>query len=164
MDKTRFAFHLSLLALALLVVSSCNRNTLLDDTRTFENDVWNRFTPDAFDMQVGNVEDYYNIDVTATVDTTIYRYKTLPLLFNIDAPNGEHRTFYAELPFTENGRPRGTVESHYRTADRRIRAYFSFNSTGRHHIEVKQTTSQYDLEGIHSITISVTKAKLDYKM
>ena len=147
----------------IILLCSC-RGPILDEERTFANDVWNRFTPEAFDINVTNNEDYYNIDVTATVDTGIYRYSTLPLLFNLDAPNGEHRSFYAEVPFTENGRPKGDMDGSYRTTDRRIRSFFSFNSKGSHHLEVKQTTSQYDLEGIHSIRVTVSKAPLDYDM
>ena len=159
--------HRTLHCLPLLVLSflllSCS-GPLLDEQRLFEHDVWNRFTPESFEVDIANTEDYYNIDVATTVDTALYRYASLPLLFTIDSPNGEHRTFYAEVPLTENGRPRGTTTDNYRTADRRIRAFFSFNSTGTHTIQVKQTTSQYDLEGIHSITLQVTKAKLDYSM
>jgi gliding motility-associated lipoprotein GldH len=148
---------------ALLLVS-CSNNNILDEERTFDRNVWNRFTPEEFDVSVLNIEDYYNIDITATVDTAVYRYKTLPLLIAIDAPNGEHRSFHAEVPLVENGRPRGSVSGSYRTADRRVRAFFSFNSTGDHHISVKQTTSQYDLEGIHSLKVTVSKAPLDYNI
>lgn len=150
----------------VLLLCSCNK-PLLDDERTFDKGVWNRFTPEVYEVNVGNIEDYYNIDVTAVIDTAVYRYKTVPLLFNIYSPNGEQRSFYAEVPFTENGRWRGEMlpgTKSMRTADRRIRSFFSFNSTGKHRMEIVQTTSQYDLEGIHSIRVTISKAPLDYDM
>lgn len=153
----------------VLLLCSCNK-PLLDDERTFANDVWNRFTPEVFEVNVDNIEDYYNIDVTAVIDTAIYRYLTVPLLFNLYSPNGEQRSFYAEVPFTENGRWRGEMlpgekkAGTLRTASRRIRAFFSFNRKGTHRMEINQTTSQYDLEGIHSIHVTISKAPLDYDM
>ena len=150
-----------------LLLCSCNK-PLLDDERTFENNVWNRFTPEVFEVNVANIDDYYNIDVTAVIDTAVYRYRTVPLLFNLYSPAGEQRSFYAEVPFTENGRWRGEMlpgnNSTLRTANRRIRAFFSFNSVGTHRMEIRQTTSQYDLEGIHSIHVSVSRAPLDYDL
>ena len=155
--------------ISTLLLCSCTNKSILDDERTFANDVWNRFTPEVFEVNVDNIEDYYNIDVTAVIDTAVYRYLTVPLLFNLYSPNGEQRSFYAEVPFTENGRWRGEMlpvgnNNTLRTANRRIRAFFSFNSKGTHRMEINQTTSQYDLEGIHSIRVTVSKAPLDYDM
>ena len=39
--------------------------------------------------------------------------------------------------------------------------YFSFNKAGKQRIEVKQATSQYNLEGIHAFAIHIEKAELD---
>ncbi len=152
--------------ISTLLLCSCTNKSILDDERTFDNGVWNRFTPEVFEVNVGNIEDYYNIDVTAVIDTAVYRYQTVPLLFNIYSPAGEQRSFYAEVPFTENGRWRGEMlpNSTLRTANRRIRAFFSFNSTGTHRMEIGQTTSQYDLEGIRSIHVTISKAPLDYEL
>ena len=148
--------------LGIVLLCSCKGN-LVDDERTFDNNIWNKFTPEEFDVNVTNIEDYYNIDVTAAIDTAVYRYNTLPMLIKLDSPNGELRSFYAELPFVENGRPRGEMHDGYRVADRRLRAFFSFNSIGTHHMTVSQTTSQYDLEGIHSIHVTISKADLKYE-
>ena len=152
--------------LGALLLCSCTNKTLLDDERTFDRNIWNRFTPEIYEVNVGNIDDYYNIDVTAVIDTAVYRYQTVPLLFDLHSPNGEQRSFYAEVPFTENGRWRGEMvpNSTLRTANRRIRAFFSFNSVGTHRMEIKQTTSQYDLEGIHTLRVTISKAPLDYDL
>ena len=150
--------------LSTLLLCSCTSKSILDDERTFDHDVWNHFTPEKFDVDVRNVENYYNIDVTAVIDTAIYRYTSLPLTVNLYSPAGENRMFYAEVPFTENGRPRGEVADGRRTVRHRIRAFFSFNTAGNHNLEIAQATSQYDLEGIHSITVTISKAPLDYEL
>lgn len=150
-----------LLSLLPLTLASCNKN-ILDEEREFGGDTWNRFTPEMFETHVNNVEAYYNIDLTVSIDTTVFRYTSLPLTVNIYSPNGEHRMFYSEVPLKENGRWKGETDDGRRKASTHIRTFFSFNGKGEHRIEIGQATSQYDLEGIHSIELEIYKIKLDY--
>ena len=149
------------MSLLPLTLASCNKN-ILDEEREFGGDTWNRFTPEVFETQVNNVEAYYNIDLTVSIDTTVFRYTSLPLTVNIYSPNGEHRMFYSEVPLKENGRWKGETDDGRRKASTHIRTFFSFNGKGEHRIEIGQATSQYDLEGIHSIELEIYKIKLDY--
>ena len=158
------AFVLSLLCFLLLLLTSCHSKTVTDEEHTFDRNLWNRFTPETFDITVNNIENYYNIDLTAAVDTTVFRYGELPVMLLLKAPGGEERQFYGTVLLKDKGRWRGEMQDGYRVASGRIRSYFSFNAKGFHHLEVNQATSQYDLEGIHAITLSVTKAKVDYDL
>ena len=99
-----------------------------------------------------------------SVDTALYRYESLPLTVNIYSPAGEHRMFYAEIPLKENGRWRGEMEDGYMRVRHRIRSYFSFNNAGTHRIDIGQATSQYDLEGVHSVGVHIDRTKLDYNL
>ena len=150
--------------LLTLMLSACGSNTLFEQQRTFKHNVWNNFTPELFDIEVKNIDNYYHIEFTAAVDTSVYRYDNVPFLIELTSPNGEERQFYGTILLKENGRWRGEMVDGYRVATGRIRSYFSFNHRGLHHLSVAQNTSQYDLEGIHSLTVSVTKAKLDYDL
>ena len=150
--------------LGLLLLVSCGRKTVINEEHTFDGNIWNRFTPEEFKLSVDNIENYYHIDLTAAVDTTVYRYSELPVMFILKAPGGEERQFYGAVVLKEKGRWRGEMTDGYRTASGRIRSYFSFNSKGTHTVDVSHATSQYDLEGVHSITLSVTKAKVDYDL
>ena len=141
---------------------SCGGKSAIDEERDFSGDIWNRFTPEVFEVAVNNIDDYYNIDLTVAVDTAAFRYSSLPLTVNIYSPNGEHRMFYSEVPLKENDRWKGEVDDGYRTVGTHIRTFFCFNGKGQHRIEIGQATSQYDLEGIHSIELDVYKVKLDY--
>lgn len=151
-------------ALSALLLISCSKNTVFEETRTFKGNIWNHFTPEVFDINIDNTEDYYNIDFLAAVDTGRYRYDNVPVMIELTSPGGELRQFYGVVALKENNRWRGEMEDGYRVASGRIRSYFSFNSRGTHHMEVSHTTSQYDLEGVHSLTVVVTKAKIDYDL
>lgn len=152
-----------LLAMGLLT-AACHSKSLTDEVHTLTNNVWNRFTPEAFEVVPAHKGDYFNIDVSTSVDTTLYRYSSLPLTVKIYGPSGEHRMFYAEIPLKENGRWQGEVKEGYREVRHRIRTYFCFNAEGQHRIDIGQATSQYDLEGVHSIGLHIDRTKLDYTM
>lgn len=154
---------------ALLLLGACSGNTIADEEHLLDGDRWNRFTPEHFDIAVGNIENYYNIDLTAAIDTTRFRYGELPVMLILRSPGGEERQFYGAVVFKGKSsegdqayRWRGEMKDGYRVATGRIRSYFSFNHKGAHTLDVSQATSQYDLEGVHSIALTVTKAKVDY--
>ena len=151
-------------ALSALLLISCSKNTVFEETRTFKGNIWNHFTPEVFDITIDNTEDYYNLDFLAAVDTGRYRYDNVPVMIELTSPGGELRQFYGVVALKENNRWRGEMEDGYRVASGRIRSYFSFNSRGTHRMEVSHTTSQYDLEGVHSLSVVVTKAKIDYDL
>lgn len=152
---------LLLLSFLSLNLASCSKN-IIDEEREFGGDTWNRFKPEVFETHVSNIDAYYNIDLSVSIDTTVFRYTSLPLTVNIYSPNGEHRMFYSEVPLKENGRWKGEIDDGRRKASTHIRTFFSFNGKGEHRIEIGQATSQYDLEGIHSIELEIYKIKLDY--
>ena len=51
----------------------------------------------------------------------------------------------------------------YRIINKKLYEYFPFSKGGKQRIEVRQATSQFDLEGIHSFTLSIKKADLDFE-
>ena len=146
----------------MILFAACGNKTVIDDERLFGKNVWNRFTPEVFDIGLNNVDDYFNIDIAVSVDTDVFRYQTLPLTVNLYSPNGEHRFFYADMPLKEQGRWKGEMKDGYRVVERRVRSFFSFNGTGTHRIEIGQATSQYDLEGVHSVRLYIENTKVDY--
>lgn len=154
--------RIPLILVALLMLASCGQKSVLDEQHTFANGVWNHFTPESYNVDITNTDNYYDINVNVAIDTTIYRYDNLPLTVNIYSPNGEHRMFYADIPFKHQGRWRGQVVDGQRTFNQRIRSYFSFNTKGTHRIDIAQATSQYDLEGVRMFGVQIVKAKLDY--
>lgn len=153
------------IALLLLVLTGCRHgNIVYDEQHTFERDSWNHFKPEQFDINIDNEEDYYHIDFCVSVDTVRYRYDEFPCMIILTSPAGEERQFYHTMLLKENGHWRGEVDGDYRTVRGRVRSYFTFNRHGEHSMKVAQATSQYDLEGIHSLQVQVEKAKLEYNL
>lgn len=150
------------LAFICLTLASCGKKATFDEQRDFERDIWNRFTPEVFEVRIDKPEDYYNINLTVAFDTAVFRYGSLPLTINLYTTNNERRMFYSEVAFKENGRWKGEMHDGYRVVTQRIRSYFSFNGKGEHRMEIGQATSQYDLEGIHAIGLQIEQAPLDY--
>lgn len=146
----------------MLLCMGCSHKTVIDEERVFDHNVWNRFTPEAFTVEVSDADAYYNINITAAVDTLHYRYQEVPLMVILESPNGERRQFSTLVLLQDKGRWRGEMQEGYRVASARVRSYFSFNHQGTYRMEIGQQTSQYDLEGIHSIAVNIEKAKIDY--
>lgn len=158
-------YRIITLLCAVALLAACHRgNTIFDQTHTLDGNRWNRFTPEEFQIPIHNVEDYYNIDFTVSVDTALYRYGEFPVMVILTSPGGEERQFFHTIMLRENGRWRGETRDGYRTVQGRVRSYFTFNHKGTHTMAVSHTTSQYDLEGIHSLQVSIEKAKLDYNL
>lgn len=152
-----------LLLTAAALFAGCNNKVVIDDERTFANDVWNRFTPEVFDIDIDNTDNYYNIDFSVSIDTAHFRYSSMPFTVNIYSPTGERRMFYTTIYFKDKGRWNGEPAADgYYVFSNRIRSYFSFNSRGTNKIEVAQATSQYDLEGVHSLGVYIEKTSVDY--
>jgi hypothetical protein len=103
------------------------------------------------------------MDVTIAADTAVFRYSLLPITVNIYSPAGERRMFYASLPLKENGRWKGEIVGERRQVTSRIRTLFSFNAKGEYRVEIGQATSQYNLEGVSSLRLTVENTKIDYK-
>ena len=161
--NNRLTTTLSIILLLCLAMTACSRNkTLIEEEREFAGHVWNRFTPEKYEFDVHDKDEYYNIDLTVTVDTDLFRYSSLPLTVNLYSPTSEHRMFYAEIPLKENGRWKGEAEEGMRKVTSHIRTFFSFNTEGNHKLEIGQATSQYDLEGIRSMDLNIYTVKLDY--
>ncbi len=158
--RTRNLLFLS--AFSLLLLTACSDEDVIDEEHTFALNVWNRFTPEQFEFNIQNLEDYYHIDVTVAIDTAVYRYKQFPCALTIVTPNGEERSFRTAIALKEKERWRGEMQDGYRVVTGRVRSYFSFNHKGVHHMGILQNTSQYDLEGIHSIGLNIYKGKIDY--
>ena len=178
--KAFFFFHLSL----LILLASCgskgnpqgnaasggdtksatvNAPGTLVEERTFANNVWNSQSPEIFVIDITDSNAYYSIEFTVAIDTAVYRYETVPFYTDIYTPDGAHRHLTPEFPTKQYGRWKGEMRDGYRIISKKLYEYFPFSKGGKQRIEVRQATSQFDLEGIHSFTLSIKKADLDFE-
>ena len=141
---------------------------LIDETREFDRAVWQRFTPESFDVKVENPDDYYRIDIEVVVDSALMRNEQLPLTVNMYSPDGERRMFYAYINLVEHGRwkgemQKGRTKKGLRVMRQTIRPFFTFHDKGVYRMDIGQATSQYELEGLYSLRLDIERTEIDYK-
>ena len=156
--------HILPILLVSLLLGSCGKKVLLDETRTFDNDTWLRFQPEHFEVTPDNTDDCYNFILTVTIDTTRFRESGLPVMIEIDNSNHESRTLFSTLVLrNHNGNWMGEFdEDGHLVITQAVRQYFFFNTPTTHSINLGQRTNKYEIRGIHSIHFKVEKAKLEY--
>ena len=177
--KTFFIFHFSFFL--LFACSGSNNNDSitdsngsatetksapkgsLDEERTFANNVWNTETPEVFEFDVTDPNNYYSIEYSIAIDTAVYRYETFPFYTDIYTPDGTRRHLTPEFPVKQYGRWKGENHDGYRVITKQLYEFFSFNKAGKQRIEVRQATPQYNLEGIHAFKIKIKKVNIDFE-
>ena len=142
--------------------SSDTKNYLLNEERVFPNNVWNSQTPEVFEINVTDADAYYTIVFAVAIDTAVYRYDNFPFYANIFTPDGAHRHLSPSFPVKQYDRWKGEVRDGYHVISKQLYEYFPFSKAGKQRIEVKQATSQFNLEGVHAFYISIKKADLDF--
>ena len=149
---------------ATLILCSCGKKVLLDDTRTFANDTWLRFQPEQFEVTPASTDDCYNFIVTITIDTSRFHETGLPIIMELDNANHEKRTLFSTLVLrNHNGSWMGHFDDHGNLiVTQTVRQYLFFSSTATHSLSLGQRTSKYEIHGIRSLNLKIEKAKLEY--
>ncbi|MBR1792851.1 MAG: hypothetical protein IJ764_04350 [Bacteroidales bacterium] len=155
--------YLALIFLPVFFVS-CQNAELLDETRSFSNHKWMRFEPEEFTAHVNSTDDCFNIYLTATIDTALFRGDALPMTINLYSPSGERRMFRYDLHFKnkKDGKWLGEWHGDQLSVTRCVRQFFFFNSVGEFKLELAQCTSRYELEGVSQVGLRIVKAELKY--
>lgn len=160
MKKTLF-----LALLGSMILCGCNKKTILNDTHGFANNTWMRFEPEVFKYNIPNDEDFYNIDFTIELDTTqVSLGRSLPMVVDFYTEEGEHRmaNFSFQLKDDHTGYYLGTHQGPNVVISNPFREFMSYNQAGAHRLEIKQGTSKYEIHGIVSLNVQITKAKLTF--
>lgn len=148
--------------MAALFFTSCGK-VVFDETHAIKNNNWMRFEPETFMVDIRNADDYYNVDMTVTIDTNMVKGKDFPLVINIISEDDELRMFDSHIPLVDykTGKRLGTFEGSVQTATFCVRKFMSFNKSGKYKVEVKQGTPKYELPGVYQFGVRVEKAKLE---
>lgn len=149
------------LLLLLPMLCSCGK-TIFHESHTFKNDTWMRFEPETFNIGIRNVDEYYDIVMTVSVDTTIYTAPNFPLVVNMTSDEGEIRMVYADIQLFEpkSGKRVGEMEGPVQTASGKAWKYLCFNRKGNFKLDVKQGTSKYEIAGVKGFAVDVVKAQM----
>ena len=135
---------------------------LLNEERTFSNNVWNSQSPEVFEVNINEPDDFYSISFSVTIDTAVFRYESFPFYIDIYTPDGAHRHLTTQFPVKQYSRWKGEMLDGYRVVEKQLYEHFPFSKAGKQRIEVKQATSQFNLEGVHAFAINIKKADLDF--
>lgn len=156
--------HLLPILLVSLLLGSCGKKVLLDDTRTFDRDTWMRFQPEKFEVTPQNTDDCYNLILTITIDTSHFHETGLPIIIELDNTNNEKRTLFSTIVLRNyNGNWMGSFDEQGNlVVTQVVREYLFFSTANTHTITLGQRTNKYEIHGIRSINFKIEKAKLVY--
>ncbi|MBR1644285.1 MAG: hypothetical protein IJ684_02810 [Bacteroidales bacterium] len=146
-------------ALLLLSLTGCGRKPVVDETRYFANQRWKWQEPERFEFDIKKTSECYNLVAEVYYDTAVLRRPTLPLIVDLQSPNGERRTFQASILLrTRDGHCTGTVIGDFASATATLKKYFFFNTPGTQQLVVTQGTDRYELAGVSRLTLRVEPA------
>lgn len=153
---------LFLLFTALLLLTSCGKKTVFDETHTIAG-AWNRFQPETFTVNIHDASEPYDMFISLSVDTAHYHENSLPLLVNMVSSVGERRMFPCTVTLRDRtGVWKGEWHDGLLVVDQRVRDCLSFNREGDHSVTVGQGTHHYDINGIRSVRLHLSPTKMEY--
>lgn len=164
MKRIQISIRLALGVLVCLALGACGKSLLLDETRTFQNDTWMRFTPEHFDVECPSTDDCYNFTVSITVDTSRYHQPAIPIMLEMESPSHEKRTLFSTLVLRNM---EGAWQGHWNddgtlTVSQNVRQFYFFNVEGTHSVNLSQRTNKYEIHGIKALHFKIEKSKLEY--
>ena len=137
---------------------SCGKKTLIDETHNFKNNCWLRFNPEVYRFDVNNTNDSHCIALTLRYDTNVFNASELPLVVDFFIDSNEMHNFFPTLRLRDaKGSLRGTAIGNYCTVTDTIDSRRIYNNKGSYTYRIKQGTSKYELYGISSLTLTVTR-------
>lgn len=149
---------------AVLLLSSCGKKVILNETRTFDRNTWMRFQPETFQVEANTTEDCFNIYATVEIDTSLFKENGLPLMIEIKSPQGDSRTLFNTVLLRDHqGNWMGNFNDYgVITVSQMIRQFYFFNALGTHTFNLSQRTNKYEIQGINGITLKIEKTKIEY--
>ncbi len=145
-------------AAMMLLLASCGKRTLIDETHSFANDTWKRFEPEVFNFDVKNIDVPYVVTLTLSYDTTLVTDAALPLVVEFFADSNARHTLFPSIMLTDrSGHRKGSTVERYCTVVDTIDNCRFFNEVGTFTYRVKQRTSKYEIGGIATLGMKVSE-------
>jgi gliding motility-associated lipoprotein GldH len=143
---------------ASLLLVSCSKRVLLDETHDFANNIWLRFEPEVFKVDVKNIDDPYLVTMTLSYDTSLFDYETLPLSVEFFVDSNARHTFFPSIRLVNSdGVRRGTVIGQYCTVSDTLDRCRLYNEADQYTYRIKQRTSKYEIDGISGVGLKIEK-------
>ena len=149
---------ISFLVITLFFLSACNQNNiLLNESRHFENNSWNKFNSLDFTFTVSDINNYYDFFLVIE-HTSQLKIKILPISFYFYTPSGETRTlsYYLRLINNEgNYKGEKTGDSWRYTVP--LRKHFRFQEKGTAKIEIVNQLTKLETPEFIKIELIIKK-------
>jgi len=149
---------ISFFLITLFFLSACNQNNiLLNESRHFENNSWNKFNSLNFTFTVSDINNYYDFFLVIE-HTSQLKIKILPISFYFYTPSGETRTlsYYLRLINNEgNFKGEKTGDSWRYTIP--LRKHFRFQEKGTAKIEIVNQLTKLETPEFIKVELIVKK-------
>jgi len=149
---------ISFFLITLFFLSACNQNNiLLNESRHFENNSWNKFNSLNFTFTVSDINNYYDFFLVIE-HTSQLKIKILPISFYFYTPSGETRTlsYYLRLINNEgNFKGEKTGDSWRYTVP--LRKHFRFQEKGTAKIEIVNQLTKLETPEFIKIELIIKK-------
>jgi len=149
---------ISFFLITLFFLSACNQNNiLLNESRHFENNSWNKFNSLNFTFTVSDINNYYDFFLVIE-HTSQLKIKILPISFYFYTPSGETRTlsYYLRLINNEgNYKGEKTGDSWRYTIP--LRKHFRFQEKGTAKIEIVNQLTKLETPEFIKVELIVKK-------
>ncbi len=146
------------LLIAIVVLSACSGNTLLNKRHEFKNYTWNRFDSLVFETKVKDPQQQYNIYLTLRYITQ-YPYNDLKVNFTIYSPAGDERTTMHVFNIKDKeGKLQGEGAGDMYDLKLLVKQNVSFNQKGICKFQVDNLMDHLEIPGLMDLGIVVEKA------
>lgn len=143
--------NITLIAVALLLMSSCNNAVFYSDSHSIEGKTWSMFNPERYDITIEDSLQYYDFYVDLRIRDN-YKYSNLFLFITTTFPDGSIAKDTLECPIADAegkwfGKHSGTMVDYRFPLCRKVR----FPNLGTYHFDIVHGMRDNDLEGVKNL-------------
>lgn len=153
---------ISFLLLMVIFLSSCNRDTVFEDYWKFDNLTWNRFDFVTFEMDVEDIEQYYDIFLVFR-HVPEFPVSKLELNFTVLPPSGGYRSSDHSYWLRKSGVLQSDCLGDYCDFLVPLRKEYKFNETGSTRFEIENKIPKFESTGIIEVGLIIRKSKISSK-
>ena len=139
------------ICLSLLLMVSCHRKPLMEETYTLQEKSWNRFRVLTFKPELVKENCYYDIVLEISYMDG-FAYDELPLHTILTAPDGQKNILSKKVRIrNKSGEYQGNVYGDTWTVKKVVFDHKQLKNKGIYTFDVQQMTQYYELPGIVSV-------------
>lgn len=150
--KQKIIFIHFMLLVVVLINSSCTRNSRMEQFRTFDKNIWERFDYVRFEFEIERVNQSYDAWLVVQY-TDDFQGRFLPLHVELITPSGDSRTKDVNvfIRSVQDNSELGVPTNGYREVKTLTHRSLQFFEKGTCSFEIENLNSKYFTYGIHAV-------------